>query len=76
MGTSLTDPRRHIRCSKCGESWDIDSLHDETETRLAYEGGDPQAFDTYDEVLANVRQDFNRRGCEAFGFQHNEEVTN
>lgn len=64
-----------IRCSKCGEPWDVDSLHD----LVAEEFGhwDPIAQRTvvagdYSILFERVRHDFKRRGCEAFGARHNE----
>lgn len=42
-----------IFCTKCGEPWDIDTIHD-----VADEQGS-----TFD----RVRKDFNRRGCVALG---------
>jgi hypothetical protein len=49
-----------IRCSTCGEPWDIDSLHD-----IAAENGT-----TFDDA----RKDFRRRGCEALGTSHSDTV--
>lgn len=64
-----------IRCPKCGEPWDLDSLHDEVADRKACaDAGDPDPVDiTFD----SVRKDFYRRGCAAltsFGGHCNPEV--
>ena len=43
-----------IYCVRCGEPWDIDSLHEETDHRQ--ESGEEISFN-------GVRRDFSRRGC-------------
>lgn len=43
-----------IRCPKCGEPWDFDTLHDAAEEQES----------TYDKVAA----DFRSRGCAALGW--------
>lgn len=61
-----------IYCPKCQEPWDIDTLHDAVEERnggLAAELRRP-----YDVEFTEVRQDFNRRGCEALGSRHGDGV--
>lgn len=45
-----------IRCPKCGEPWEIDSLHDEAADR--------------GEDFAKIWADFCRRGCEALSTAH------
>jgi hypothetical protein len=45
-----------IYCVRCGEPWDIDSLHEEVDERN--ETGETASFDT-------VRGDFYSRGCAA-----------
>ena len=50
-----------IYCPKCGEPWDIDSLHGEVEVRLA----DIPNRSSYEKTFETVRQDFYRRGCVA-----------
>lgn len=49
-----------IKCKKCGEPWDIDTLHDVAED-------DGRTFN-------DVRLDFQNRGCEALGGQCNSET--
>lgn len=46
-----------VYCVKCGEPWDIDSLHEEAEVRQQM--GHPQA------TFAVVRDDFYSLGCVA-----------
>ena len=43
-----------IYCVRCGEPWDIDSIHEETDHRQAM--GEEISFN-------GVRRDFSRRGC-------------
>jgi hypothetical protein len=43
-----------IYCPRCGEPWDIDSLHEETDHRQG--SGEEISFN-------GVRRDFSRRGC-------------
>jgi hypothetical protein len=50
-----------IYCPKCGEPWDIDSLHGEVEVRLA----DFPNHSSYEKTFEIVRKDFYRRGCPA-----------
>lgn len=52
-----------IRCSKCGEPWDIDSLHDEVVLRDDAKWEDH----TYEEKFRSVQHDFYVRGCAALG---------
>jgi hypothetical protein len=52
-----------IYCPKCGEPWDIDSLHEEASQR-AGSWADSQ---TYSGIFETVRKDFYRRGCPAVG---------
>lgn len=49
-----------IYCPKCGEPWDIDTLHDVAEEN--------------DSTFDSVRVDFYARGCLALGTRHNEDV--
>lgn len=65
-----------IRCTKCGEPWDLDTLHDEVadRTHLNELTGAlrQEVMADYDNHFAEVRADFARRGCEAlFGAKHN-----
>lgn len=46
-----------IRCTKCGEPWDIESLHDEADYREV-------SFD-------DIRSEFSRVGCRALGCECN-----
>lgn len=46
-----------IRCRKCGEPWDADTIHEEVAER-AYLGEET----TYSAVAA----EFNQKGCQAF----------
>jgi hypothetical protein len=48
-----------IRCVKCGEPWDIDSLHDEVEAGT---------YCSFDEA----RRAFASHGCSALGCSHGE----
>lgn len=73
-----------IRCPICSEPWDIDSLHEEVTERFGT--WDPEAVPRYnrhlgkgatvlpdrpyEDLFAEVRQDFSRRGCEALGARH------
>lgn len=45
-----------IRCTVCGEAWDMDTLHDEA--------------DESRRTLAAVRNDFRKRGCAAINSPH------
>lgn len=61
-----------VYCPKCSEPWDLDTLHEEVEERngaLADSLRRP-----YDVEIAEVRADFRRRGCEAFGSRHSDHV--
>ena len=51
-----------IPCPRCGESWDIGSLHDEAEARMH---GAPAEGPVYRETYEAVRAEFRRQGCEA-----------
>lgn len=54
-----------IKCPKCGEPWDMDTLHDEVEHR---NGGISANFRRPYEVEYNeVAADFRKRGCQAIG---------
>lgn len=63
-----------IRCTKCGEPWELDSLHDvvEERTHLSELTGAlrQEVLDDYDRHFSAVRDDFRRRGCEVFGTRH------
>jgi hypothetical protein len=48
-----------IYCGRCGEPWDIESLHEESDYRRSE--GEPV-------TVARVRADFAARGCVAFSF--------
>lgn len=51
-----------IKCPKCGEPWDMDSLHDETDYRLSR----PEwAGKEYSAVYSEVSADFRAEGCRA-----------
>ena len=60
-----------IRCPKCGEPWDIDSLHEEVIVRnYTRPWTDPDGThhqDTYERYFKEVKDDFNKRGCIAVG---------
>jgi hypothetical protein len=54
-----------IYCVKCGEPWDMDSLHEEADARRA---NDPESEGRpYEEVYAEVRAGFFSDGCIAVG---------
>lgn len=69
-----------IYCTRCGEAWDMDCLHDEIDLRgkqgllkvpaapASYDWGDPgyQRYrEAYEKCYATVREDFLTRGCVA-----------
>lgn len=52
-----------IRCPKCGEPWDMDTLHEEAEHR---QGNDvSSAVISYETAYSAISADFRRRGCAA-----------
>lgn len=60
-----------LYCPKCGEPWEIDSLHDEAAAR---QNDLPEAIE-YAVLFRKVQRDFQTRGCEAmesFGARHSE----
>lgn len=65
-----------IRCRKCGEPWDMDTLHEEVTERFAgtdrmraYDDSGPcKDQKLYEPMYHEVRDDFYARGCEAFSF--------
>lgn len=74
-----------IRCPKCSEPWDLDTLHELVTERFGT--WDPEAEPRYnrhlgkgatvlpedrpyEDLFAEVRRDFARRGCEALGTTH------
>lgn len=72
-----------IRCGRCGEPWDLDSLHEEAETRFEGQFGQTRRemrgvlsedlLPPYEPIHRAVREDFRRRGCAAlFGATCNE----
>jgi hypothetical protein len=64
-----------IYCPKCGEPWDIDSLHDEVAARSFDDDLVGEHVDRSRPVtFAEVRRDFSVRGCEALGTSHGEGV--
>lgn len=67
-----------IRCRICGEPWDMDTLHDEVDERIAagifaplskpdtYSSQDPAYQEyrkAYDRYYSTVRSDFYSKGC-------------
>lgn len=62
-----------LYCPRCGEPWDIDSLHEEAELRIG--GRDaylrlraadrPRAEEHYGRVFKEVSESFRREGCVA-----------
>jgi len=59
-----------IYCPKCGEPWDMDTIHEEVAERFdptlwRLNGVYNQA--AYDPLYQEVRKDFRRRGCVALG---------
>ena len=52
-----------IKCSKCGEPWDTDCLHEEVEFRR--EESLALANQPYENVYNGVRSEFYARGCKA-----------
>lgn len=68
-----------MKCPKCGEPWDLDSLHDEVSERFGR--WDPAAGRTvvegeYEPLFREVRQDFAARGCRAIGGRCSDTVAN
>jgi len=61
-----------IICRRCGEPWDMDSLHEETQARLhgAYDpdgrSGVTGESPVYRDRYATVSEEFRRIGCDAF----------
>lgn len=64
-----------VRCSRCGEPWDLDTLHDEVHARRpdldynrrgrpGYASAEEYA-EQYPAAYDAVREDFTRRGCAA-----------
>ncbi len=62
-----------VRCPKCGEPWDLDCLHEETEARLMDRDvpfeqtryGRSFGEEAYRPVFNEVRQEFYNVGCAA-----------
>lgn len=78
-----------MRCPKCSEPWDLDSLHDVVEERFPDEVKAYRALprgtsyesrkardDVYAALFDQVSADFRRRGCEALGSRHNDTEAN
>lgn len=74
-----------IRCTKCGEPWDMDSLHDiaatefEDHHHMTYREyrerrGVKAAQDAYDIFFQSVRKRWAKDGCEVFDTSHNQET--
>lgn len=74
-----------IRCTRCGEPWDMDSLHEEAETRFVDRYGSTRRemreqlaeslIPDYQPIYQEVRTDFRERGCAAlFGANCNVET--
>lgn len=59
-----------MRCPICSEPWELDSLHD----LVAERNGDlgPELRRPYEVEFDEVRRDFTKRGCKAFGARHND----
>jgi hypothetical protein len=58
-----------IYCPKCGEPWDIDSIHEAT-AELVAENHRP-----YDAIFKTLLRDFQQRGCAAIGYRCSESDT-
>ena len=60
-----------IRCPVCGEPWDMDSLHEETEARWPgrpWRTGQGHHQDDYEKnYYGRVRTEFRVKGCAALG---------
>lgn len=52
---------------KCGEPWEMDSLHDVCEDRI--HAGDER---NYEDIWREVKNDFRKHGCQIFGCNHSE----
>lgn len=55
-----------LKCPKCGEPWDFDSLHEETEDRFP-----GLKNDAYQKKFRIVQADFLSQGCKALGSKCN-----
>ena len=53
-----------ILCPKCGEPWDMDSIHDEARERI--QAGSVPASAPYEQVYNGLVALFVRRGCRTF----------
>lgn len=58
-----------IRCVKCGEPWDLDSLHDQVDPKARNGQKDGFGGKLYSSFSA-ARKAFYRDGCELFGASH------
>lgn len=52
-----------LYCPRCGEPWDLDTLHEETAARIQ----NVRVALPYETAFAEVRRDFQQRGCAALG---------
>lgn len=57
-----------VYCLKCGEPWEIDSLHDVAEERYDSKYCDcDYSSEAYKKIFDQVRKDFFERGCVVLG---------
>ena len=56
-----------IRCPKCGNAWEIDSLHDRIDALHDFTSENRPRGDAYQVYYRQMQKDFRRLGCEALG---------
>lgn len=59
-----------ILCTKCGEPWEIDSLHELIADDKLAVAGDPN----YEQVFSNLYARFRKEGCAVFGIPCSDNV--
>ena len=55
-----------INCPICAEPWDMESIHEEIDSRI--EAETMQRNPEYSVMYSQVSREFRRRGCKAFTF--------
>lgn len=58
-----------IYCPRCGEPWEIDSLHELIEEQIAVIG--PISNEEYEDRFNQKRKEFRSVGCNVFNTKHN-----
>lgn len=60
-----------IKCKICGEPWDADYIHESIAEDISYDAVKAMSQEMYEkEFYIPRRDDFYKRGCEAFGGVH------